>query len=217
MARALFGMNAPESGEIILEGRRISPRSTKEALELGIAYVPEGRQTEGIILRQDVESNITLSTIKKFANKFSLVNFKKRAKAALEWINRLGVRPGYPDMLAAKLSGGNQQKVVVAKWLASSPKVLIVDEPTNGIDVAAKREIHTLLRKLADDGMGIIMISSELPEVLAISDRILVMRQGRIVAEFDGGTATQEEIMNQAVTKSRISADNQNEKWGEAS
>jgi ABC-type sugar transport system ATPase subunit len=212
MTRALFGMNPPESGEILLEGRRIAPRSTKEALELGVAYVPESRQTEGIILRQDVESNITLSTIKKFANKFSIINFKNRAIAAVSWIKRLGVRPGYPDMLASKLSGGNQQKVVVAKWLASNPKLLIVDEPTNGIDIGAKREIHTLLRKLADDGMGIIMISSELPEVLAISDRILVMRQGRIVAEFDGNTATQEEIMNQAVTKSRIS-----EKWGEAS
>jgi ABC-type sugar transport system ATPase subunit len=107
--------------------------------------------------------------------------------------------------------------VVVAKWLASNPKILIVDEPTNGIDIGAKREIHTLLRKLADDGMGIIMISSELPEVLAISDRILVMRQGRIVAEFDGNTATQEDIMNQAVTKSRISVDDRSGKWGAAS
>jgi len=217
MTRAIFGMNLPESGEIFLEGRRISPRSPKEALELGVAYVPESRQIEGIIMRQDVESNITLSTIKNFANRISLINFKNRGNAALEWIKRLGVRPGFPDMLASKLSGGNQQKVVVAKWLASNPKVLIVDEPTNGIDIAAKREIHTLLRKLADDGMGIIMISSELPEVLAISDRILVMRQGRIVAEFDGSTATQEEIMNQAVTKSRISADDKSEKWGEAS
>jgi len=209
VARAIFGMNVPESGEIWLDGKRINPRSPKEALELGVAYVPESRQTEGLILRQDVESNITLSTIKSFAGKSSLINFKSRNKAATEWITKLGVRPSFPSMLASKLSGGNQQKVVVAKWLATRPKVLIVDEPTNGVDIGAKREIHMLLRSLADSGIGIIVISSELPEILAISDRILVMRQGRIVAEFDGDTASQEEIMNMAVTKSRISSEAQ--------
>ena len=133
-----------------------------------------------------------------------MINFKGLFEAAKEWIANLDVRPNYPDMLASKLSGGNQQKVVVAKWLSTKPKVLIIDEPTNGIDVGAKREIHQLLRSLADDGIGIIMVSSELPEVLAISDRILVMRQGRIVAEFDGKEATQESIMNQAVPKGKV-------------
>ena len=217
VAHAIFGLNTPESGTIQLEGKPIKPKSPKEAMDLGIAYVPESRQLEGLILRQDVENNITLSTIKSFANKLSLINSKGRAESAQDWISKLGVRPSYPDMLASKLSGGNQQKVVVAKWLSTHPKVLVVDEPTNGVDVGAKREIHLLLRKLADDGMGIIVISSELPEILAISDRILVMRQGRIVAEFDGDEATQEAIMNMAITKSRVSTQTLDENEGEQS
>ena len=217
VAHAIFGLNTPESGEIQLEGKTIKPKSPKEAMDLGIAYVPESRQLEGLILRQDVENNITLSTIKSFANKLSLINSKDRFKNAQDWISKLGVRPSFPDMLASKLSGGNQQKVVVAKWLSTHPKVLVVDEPTNGVDVGAKREIHLLLRKLADDGMGIIVISSELPEILAISDRILVMRQGRIVAEFDGDEATQEAIMNMAITKSRVSTQTLDENEGEYS
>lgn len=206
VAHAIFGLNAPDSGEIKLEGKVIKPNSPKEAMALGIAYVPESRQLEGLILRQNVESNITLSTIQSFTNKLSFINFKNLSTSAIDWISKLGVRPGYPDMLTSKLSGGNQQKIVVAKWLSTDPKVLVVDEPTNGVDVGAKREIHLLLRKLADDGMGIVVVSSELPEILSISDRILVMRQGRIVAEFDGDEATSEAIMNMAVTKSRISA-----------
>ncbi|MGI6140898.1 MAG: sugar ABC transporter ATP-binding protein [Caldicoprobacterales bacterium] len=202
--RALFGLNRPTSGSIYLEGKKIMPRNPQEAKEMGIAYIPESRQTEGLILRQNVASNITLPIIKKFERKPGLINFKGLFEAAKEWIANLDVRPNYPDMLASKLSGGNQQKVVVAKWLSTKPKVLIIDEPTNGIDVGAKREIHQLLRSLADDGIGIIMVSSELPEVLAISDRILVMRQGRIVAEFDGKEATQESIMNQAVPKGKV-------------
>ena len=215
VAHAIFGLNPPESGRILLEGKVIKPRSPKDAISLGIAYVPESRQLEGLVLRQNVESNITLSTIKSFANRLSFINFKNREKSAEDWIAKLGVRPGYPDMLASKLSGGNQQKVVVAKWLSTHPKILVVDEPTNGVDVGAKREIHLLLRKLADEGMGIVVVSSELPEVLAISDRILVMRQGRIVAEFDGDNATQEAIMNMAVSKSRISTQNNSEKEGD--
>ena len=122
-----------------------------------------------------------------------------RKRRAVELIEQLNVKPPYPQMQVAKFSGGNQQKVVVAKWLATDPKVLIVDEPTNGIDVGAKTEIHALLRKLADDGMAVIMVSSELPEILSISDRVLVMRRGRINGEFDGGTVTQEMIMEKAV------------------
>ena len=201
MVRALFGLNRPDRGEIWLDGGRIMPRSPEEAKNLGIAYVPEGRQTEGLILRQDVTGNITLSILGKFVGRSRLVNFRERLKTSREWIGRLRVRPEYPNMLTSKLSGGNQQKVVVAKWLATNPKVLIIDEPTNGIDVGAKSEIHQLLRKLADGGMGILMVSSELAEVLAISDRILVMRQGRLVAEFANRDATQEAIMNCAVPK----------------
>ncbi len=196
--RALFGLNPPESGEMILEGKRINPKSPAEAQALGIAFVPESRLTEGLVLQQDAESNITLSILKNFV-KGGLLDFKARNRRAVELIEQLNVKPPYPAMQISKFSGGNQQKVVVAKWLATKPKVLIVDEPTNGIDIGAKTEIHALLRRLADEGMAVIMVSSELPEILSISDRVLVMRRGRINGEFDGATATQEAIMEKAV------------------
>jgi ABC-type sugar transport system ATPase subunit len=161
--------------------------------------VPESRQTEGLVLQQDAESNLTLPILGAFTNRLGLVDFRKRRKQSLELIQKLGVRPAYPHMQALKFSGGNQQKIVVAKWLATNPKVLIVDEPTNGIDVGAKSEIHKLLRSLADSGIAVIMVSSELPEIFAISDRILVMRRGRVTGEFDGATATQEMLMERAV------------------
>ena len=196
---SLFGLNQPDSGEIFLEGKKILPKSPAEAKKLGIAFVPESRQTEGLVLQQDAESNLTLPILGSFAGRLGLVDFKKRRKRALELISKLGVRPAYPQMQALKFSGGNQQKIVVAKWLATNPKVLIVDEPTNGIDVGAKSEIHKLLRSLADSGIAVIMVSSELPEIFAISDRILVMRRGRVTGEFDGATATQEMLMERAV------------------
>ena len=196
--RALFGLNPPESGEMILEGKRINPKSPAQAQALGIAFVPESRLTEGLVLQQDAESNITLSILKNFV-KGGLLDFKARNRRAVELIEQLNVKPPYPAMQISKFSGGNQQKVVVAKWLATKPKVLIVDEPTNGIDIGAKTEIHALLRRLADEGMAVIMVSSELPEILSISDRVLVMRRGRINGEFDGATATQEAIMEKAV------------------
>ena len=196
--RALFGLNPPESGEMILEGKRINPKSPAQAQALGIAFVPESRLTEGLVLQQDAESNITLSILKNFV-RGGLLDFKARNRLAVELIEQLNVKPPYPAMQISKFSGGNQQKVVVAKWLATKPKVLIVDEPTNGIDIGAKTEIHALLRRLADEGMAVIMVSSELPEILSISDRVLVMRRGRINGEFDGATATQEAIMEKAV------------------
>ena len=199
--RALFGLNPPDSGEMYLEGKRIDPKSPAEAQKLGIAFVPESRQTEGLVLQQDAESNITLSILKSFV-KSGLINFKARNRKAVELIEQLNVKPPYPAMEIAKFSGGNQQKVVVAKWLATNPKVLIVDEPTNGIDIGAKTEIHALLRRLADEGMAVIMVSSELPEILSISDRVLVMRRGRINGEFDADGLTQEQIMEKAVMAS---------------
>lgn len=197
--QALFGLNAPDKGEIFLEGQKISPKSPAEAEKLGIAFVPESRQTEGLILQQNVENNITLPILRTFANKLMRIDFKRRRKRACELIKQLDVRPNYPHMETSKLSGGNQQKIVIAKWLATNPKVLIVDEPTNGIDVGAKNEIHRLLRTLADSGMGVIMVSSELPEILTVSDRVLVMRQGRVSAIVEGHSANQELLMSHSV------------------
>jgi len=199
VAQALCGINVPDSGEIILEGKQVKINSPEEAVKHGIAFVPESRQTEGLIVRQSLEDNITLPIMKQLVGRLSVINFSKKREVAQQWIKALNIKPPYPNMLVQQFSGGNQQRIVIAKWLATNPKVLIIDEPTNGIDVGAKREIHLLIRELASKGMGIIMISSELPEVLAISDTVLVMRRGRITGRFDGNNVTQEEIMNKAI------------------
>ncbi|WP_071542133.1 sugar ABC transporter ATP-binding protein [Neomoorella thermoacetica] len=198
VAQALFGLNIPDSGEIFFEGIKVNIRSPEEAMRLGIAYIPEGRQREGLVLRQSVANNISLAMLRKMRGKLGLLNTSKEKELVGRYMEALDVRPRLPEMLAMQLSGGNQQKVVLAKWLATNPRVLIIDEPTNGIDIGAKTEIHKLLRRLASQGMGILMISSELPEILAISDRILVMRRGRLVGEFNIKEATQEKIMNRA-------------------
>lgn len=199
VVQAICGIDKADSGEIAIDGKKIRINTMADAVKNGIGYIPESRLTEGLILSKDVDDNITVTVLKKLRGRNGLVSLKRKKKTACEWISKLNIKPGYPDMEAQKLSGGNQQRVVIAKWLATDPKILIVDEPTNGIDVGAKSEIHNLLRELASKGMGIIMVSSELPEVLSISDTVLVMRRGRINAVFDGATATQETIMNAAI------------------
>ena len=195
---ALFGLTRPDSGEILLEGKPISINSPKDAVDAGIAFAPENRALEGLVLRQNMRDNITLAVLDKMVNNLGLVDAKKLSAEADSWIKEINVIPAVPEMLAGQFSGGNAQRIVIGKWLATQPKILIIDEPTNGVDVGAKSEIHKLLRKLADSGMAIIMISSELPEVLAISDRIMVMRRGRINGEFIGTEADSESIMNRA-------------------
>lgn len=197
--QAICGIDPADSGEIIVEGKNARIRSMGDAVKYGIGYVPESRLTEGLVLTKPVADNITITILRKLRDGMGLINSRRKRNAAKEWIDTLNIKPGYPDMLANKLSGGNQQRVVIAKWLATDPKILIIDEPTNGIDVGAKSEIHGLLRELSAKGMGIIMISSELAEVLSISDKVFVMRRGRINGTFDGATATQEVIMNAAI------------------
>ncbi|HHV98767.1 MAG TPA: sugar ABC transporter ATP-binding protein [Clostridiaceae bacterium] len=199
VAQALCGITSFDEGKIILEGKEIKINSTEDAVENGIAYVPENRQVEGLVLSRSVEDNIVLTVLKQITESKLLIKRQRKREIALNWIKKLNIKPSSPAIAAQNLSGGNQQRVVIAKWLASNPKILIIDEPTNGIDIGAKTEIHKLLRELASNGMGIIMISSELPEVLAISDRIFVMRKGKIVAQFKGGEVTQEEIMSNAI------------------
>lgn len=198
VVQALFGLNKPDSGEIILNGAEVNINSPEEAVKLGLAFVPESRQTEGLVLRQSMRDNIVLPILSTLTNRSGLIDHGALGDEADKWIKEINVVPAVPDMLAGQFSGGNQQRIVIGKWLATHPKLLIIDEPTNGIDVGAKSEIHRLLRSLADQGMGIIMISSELPEVLALSDRILVMRRGRINGEFEGATADSESVMNKA-------------------
>ncbi|WP_181347090.1 sugar ABC transporter ATP-binding protein [Thalassobacillus sp. CUG 92003] len=196
LAQAIFGLNKPDSGTLHLHGKKAKVRSSNEAMKHGIAYIPEDRKKQGLVLNQPVTNNISLPVLRNMKNPLRLLKKKDERKMADDYVERLDVRPALPDLKAMQLSGGNQQKVVISKWLATEPDILIIDEPTNGIDIGAKTEIHKLLQELADKGIAVIVISSELPEVLAVSDRILVMRQGRVVSEMSGHDASQEKIMN---------------------
>lgn len=200
---SICGLDRVDSGEIFIDGNPVQIRNMQDAVKLGIGYIPENRLAEGLVLTKSLEENILITIYDKLRGKSGLIPSGKKHAAAKRWIENLNIKPGYPDMLVQKLSGGNQQRVVIAKWLATNPKILFVDEPTNGIDVGAKSEIHDLLRKLASEGMAIVMVSSEQAEVLAISDRILVMRRGRINGVFDGATADSEAMMNAAILSRR--------------
>lgn len=199
LAQTLFGILSPDTGDIVLNGSKIHVKSTADAVRQGIAYIPESRQTQGLILSQSVTRNITLAVLKQLTNPYRLIQKRQEQDMADIYLSKLDIRPRLPRMVVNQLSGGNQQKVVIAKWLATKPQLLIIDEPTNGIDIGAKAEIHRLLRELSSAGMAILMISSELPEVLASCHRILVMRRGRLVGEFNGNDATQVDIMNKAL------------------
>jgi hypothetical protein len=198
--QAIFGINTADSGKVMLDGQEVHIRSPKEALDHGIAYIPESRQTQGLILKKTIRDNILLPQLSKYVNAFGILNNTKMRDAANQWIEMLDVRPNDPNNLAMQLSGGNQQKVVLAKWISTNARVLIVDEPTNGVDIGAKDEIHKILRDIANQGTAVIMVSSELVEILACSDRVMVMRRGRVVGILDNKDLTQEQIMNQSVS-----------------
>ncbi len=194
LARALFGIDPVDKGEIWIDSRPVRLDSPQKAIALGMGFVPEERTAQGLFLGMAVRQNITISALGKIS-RLGFVNFRQAVGLAQEYVQRLNIRTPSLRQRVRNLSGGNQQKVVLAKWLSLNPKVLILDEPTRGIDVGAKAEIHALMSQLAKQGMGIIMISSELPEILGISDRIMVMHEGRIVAEFQRDEASQDEIM----------------------
>jgi rhamnose transport system ATP-binding protein len=191
LAQTIFGVTPAEGGEIRIRGRAVDIRSPAQARALGIAYVPEDRGTQGLVRPMTVRENFSLAALGKVA----FAGFIDRAaerKLADEGVKRFAVKTSSLEQVVGKLSGGNQQKIVLGKWLANRPQILILDEPTRGIDVCAKAEIHRLMGELAAQGLAVLMISSELPEVLGMSDRVLVMREGRIVAEFPRDEATQE-------------------------
>jgi rhamnose transport system ATP-binding protein len=192
-ALTIFGITPATSGEILLDGKPVSISSPEVARDLGIAYVPEDRGQQGLIRSQTIAENIALANLKRLVSGWFVDNGKVLAEAK-NAMTRFGVKARGPEQIVRELSGGNQQKVVLGKWLASTPKILIVDEPTRGIDVGAKAEIHQLMRKLAGEGMAILMISSELPEVLGMSDRVLVMNSGRIIATFEEGEVSAEAV-----------------------
>jgi ABC-type sugar transport system ATPase subunit len=199
LAQAIFGLSPIDSGEVLLEGVPVKIQRPDDAVKKGISYVPENRLQEGLVLRKSIKDNMVITVLKDISNKIGLVNQIKKSKVTADWMEKLNIKPIIPDMLASKLSGGNQQRVVLSKWLATNPKILIVDEPTNGIDVGAKAEIHQLLRDLAASGMAVIIISSELPEILAIADRVVIMRRGRITNDQFCEGLNQEEILSKAI------------------
>ena len=194
LARAIFGDLNFESGQILIDGKLIKPKSPMDSITAGVGLVPEDRKEQGLVLTQAVKNNITMTVFPQISWG-GFINFTKENQLAEKFVQTLAIKTPSIKQQVQYLSGGNQQRVVIAKWLATNPKILIVDEPTRGIDVGAKSEIHALLNQLASNGVGILMISSELPEILAMSDRILVMHQGKIKAELEGKKATEEIII----------------------
>lgn len=195
VARAVFGVDPYESGAVRLLGKPLPGGSPRSATKRGMALVPEDRRKQGLVLDDGVARNLTLTTRSKLA-RGGLLWSGLENEAAGEWAQRLEVKTPALDALTGTLSGGNQQKVVLGKWLATNPRLLIVDEPTRGIDVGTKAEVHRLISELAQQGLAILMISSELPEVLGMSDRVLVMREGTLAAEFSRDEATAEKIIH---------------------
>jgi ribose transport system ATP-binding protein len=204
--RAIFAADRPESGEITMNGKPVTIRSPSDAVRNRIAYLSEDRKRYGLALGMDVEVNIVLASLRRFANSFGWVRTSATRKQALEQVQALAIKTPGITQLAKNLSGGNQQKVVIAKWLTADTDILIFDEPTRGIDVGAKSEIYRLLNDLAKQGKSIIMISSELPEILRMSHRILVMCEGRITGELSAAEATQERIMTLATQRQSVAA-----------
>jgi ABC-type sugar transport system ATPase subunit len=198
LCKALFGAAPYDSGTIYLHGRPTSIHSPREAIAHGIAYLSEDRHLEGVILSMSIAKNVTLPILGRFAPR-GLLDLSKERRFADEMMARVDVRASGREQVVATLSGGNQQKVALAKWLSTRSKIFLFDEPTVGIDVGAKSEIYQLVAALAREGVACLLISSEIPEVLSLSSRVLVMRKGRIAGELDPRTATEEDILRLAV------------------
>ena len=196
LALALFGLNPPDSGQILLNGRVVRVRSPEDALRRGIAYLPEDRLTQGLFISQSIGDNIIITILKKLLGALGLVDPLRKRRSEAKWLEELAIKAPSPRVRAWSLSGGNQQRVVLAKWLATDPKVFILDGPTIGIDIASKRNIHQIIRALAQRGIAIILISDEIPEILHNCNRVLIMREGRLAREvFDASAAGEAELL----------------------
>ncbi len=198
VARAIFGIDRYDAGAVTVSGKPLRKASPTGAMAAGIGLVPEDRRQQGLVMDMSVQQNVALASLGRLG-KGGLIRASAERAMAADWAARLAIKYGRLTDPVATLSGGNQQKVVLAKWLGRKPAVLIVDEPTRGIDVGTKAEVHHLLTDLARSGVAVLMISSELPEVLGVSDRVLVMREGRLVAEFSREDASEEAIMSAAM------------------
>jgi rhamnose transport system ATP-binding protein len=199
VARAIFGVDKYESGSVKINGEVLPAGSPVAAMERKIALVPEDRRQQGLFMIAGVNRNISMESFGKLTDR-GLLNFKRERELTNTWREKLSIKFNNQADPVDRLSGGNQQKTVLAKWLATDPDILIVDEPTRGIDVATKAEVHRLVNQAASEGKAVLMISSELPEVLGMADRIIVMREGRQVAEYSRKEATQEKIIAAATT-----------------
>ena len=195
--RAIFGIDSFDSGEIVLEGKPLTIKAPSDAIVNGIGFLTENRKEEGLVLDYSLRDNISLPSIDGF-KKYGIIDTKAESSFALMLMERLKVKAVSEMDAASSLSGGNQQKVVLAKWIGIGSKVLILDEPTRGVDVGAKREIYQLMNELADRGVAIIMVSSDLPEILGVSDRVVVVHEGKIAGELSKAAATEEKIMQLA-------------------
>ncbi len=204
LARLIFGADHKDAGEIIVNGETVEVTNPAQAVEMGIAYLSEDRKRHGLALGLDLETNIALASFSKFLKTLGRVDAGKTEVAAKQRVEELDIRTPGISQKARNLSGGNQQKVVIAKWLTAEMDILIFDEPTRGIDVGAKQEIYHLLNELAAEGKSIIMISSELPEVLRMSHRIIVMCEGRLTGELTAAEADQEKIMTLATQRESV-------------
>ena len=202
IARVLFGIDRAESGEIWLKGKKVRIRSPQQAMDYGIAYVPEDRHQYGLVMNFSIAANVTLPILQQ-VSRLGLLDPRREQKIASTYSSQLHVRSAGVEQVVSALSGGNQQKVVLGKWLATNPSVLILDEPTRGIDVGAKAEVHRIISDLAAGGLAIILISSELPEVLAMADRVIVLHEGRVTGTFTRSEATQERVMFAATGQDR--------------
>jgi ABC-type sugar transport system ATPase subunit len=196
LCRAIFGVDPIDSGTITVEGKELSTRNPGEAVRAGIALITEDRQKTGLAIGLPIQYNVTMASLGRFS-KAGVVNHSAEKQATADFVAKLRIKCASGAQLAGRLSGGNQQKVVIAKWLSRQARVFLFDEPTRGIDVGAKVEVFDVMDQLARSGAAILMVSSEMPELLQVADRILVMRQGRISGELPGRT-TQEQIMRLA-------------------
>jgi len=207
LMESIFGLHPRNaSGEVYISDQPVKIKSPADAIAAGIALVPEDRKLHGLVLNQTIKSNISITVLKQLENWGLILNGKKEKELSKNYINQLGIKTNSDTAAAKSLSGGNQQKIVLAKWLATNPQVLLLDEPTRGIDINAKAEIYKLMKSLAATGMGIVMVSSELPEILAVSDRVLVLCEGELTASIPIEEATEAGILKYALHKNTTAA-----------
>jgi len=199
VALALFGDMPPEEGEILLDGRPVRPRRSREAIDLAISYVPEDRRTQGLFLPRSVSDNLTSAVLGQLTAALGLIVSRREAELVARQMDALSIKSDGPSAPVASLSGGNQQKVLLGRWLIERPTLLILDEPTRGIDIGTKTEIHRLIMDLAAEGIGVLLISSELAEVLALADRVLVMYEGRLSGQLSRAEATEANVLRHAL------------------